>query len=461
MEYKSEKELLYLAEAAEGKTFGQIDKSGRVENERAKGQLGQIIEESYFGYEINSRAEADFEDLGIELKVTPIKRNKNGSISAKERLVLNIINYYKEVEETFETSSFWKKNNSLLIMFYQWLPEVKRADYLILKSYLHKFNERDLTIIKQDWETIITKVRDGKAHELSEGDTLYLGASTKGASKSSTRSQPYSPIPAMQRAYSLKQSYMTTLARKVIEQEKLISIIEGKNDKGDSFETILDSYFSPFIGKSLREISNKKDIDINPRSKNFLQLFISMMLGIKGTDLSKIEEFSKANIAFKTIRTHTDGRLKEHMSFKGIDFSIWADEEWLDSWLRTYFTETKFLFVVFDSKENGDCNSPDGLYFRGVRLWNMPIYEIEGRLRGFWVEVQKILREGVKLIEVTRGKRRMVRNNLPKPGSNGLCHVRPKARNAADVTVLPDGQLITKQAFWLDKNYIETIVRDI
>ena len=67
MIYKTEEALLYKAKEAEGKTFGEIDKSGRIENPKAKGQLGQIIEESFFGYEVNSKSKADFFDLGIEL----------------------------------------------------------------------------------------------------------------------------------------------------------------------------------------------------------------------------------------------------------------------------------------------------------------------------------------------------------------------------------------------------------
>ncbi len=110
MLYKTQEELLTKAKMAEGKTFGEIDQTGRVQNERAKGHLGQVIEESFFGYEINSEKEADFSNLGIELKVTPIKENKNGTLSAKERLVLNIINYHEEVEHEFQTSSFWQKN---------------------------------------------------------------------------------------------------------------------------------------------------------------------------------------------------------------------------------------------------------------------------------------------------------------------------------------------------------------
>lgn len=39
----------------------------------------------------------------------------------------------------------------------------------------------DLKQIEEDWNLIIKKIRDGKAHEISEADTMYLGACTKGS----------------------------------------------------------------------------------------------------------------------------------------------------------------------------------------------------------------------------------------------------------------------------------------
>ena len=86
-------------------------------------------------------------------------------------------------------------------MFYEWVPGVDRKDFHITKSLLFTYPEADLEIIRQDWEAIVNKIRAGKAHELSEGDTNYLGACTKGSNKNSLRSQPYSEIPAMQRAF--------------------------------------------------------------------------------------------------------------------------------------------------------------------------------------------------------------------------------------------------------------------
>ena len=85
---------------------------------KGKGNFGQLIEKYYFQYEPNSTSEADFSEVGMELKTTPLKRISNGSYRSKERLVLNIINYFEVVNQRFETSSFYKKNSHLLLIFY-------------------------------------------------------------------------------------------------------------------------------------------------------------------------------------------------------------------------------------------------------------------------------------------------------------------------------------------------------
>lgn len=458
MTYDTKEKLIYKSKQAEGKTFGEIDRTGRIENNRAKGGLGQIVEESFFEYEINSESEPDFENLGIELKVTPFKKNKSGSISAKERLVLNIINYHKEVHTDFENSSFWRKNEKLLLLFYEWIPHIKRADYKIIKAYLHTYTEEDLEIIKQDWEKIVSKIRSGLAHELSEADTNYLGAASKGANKSSLRTQPYSDMSAMQRAYSLKQSYMTTLVRKLINKEDLVRFATPKELKDKSLLELLEQKFSPFKGMSLEDISLKKDLDINYQSKSFLQEFVSGLLGIRGTKLNQIEEFEKANIINKTIRLEPNGVPKEHMSFRNVDFFEWSQEDWEDSWVKNYFEESKFLFIIFQYNQSKNQNPNRKLYFKGIQLWNMPKKEIENQLKNFWKEMKSLINHGIELTPVYQKNRTIIKNNLPNPGYNKLCHIRPKARNADDKVPLPDGQYITKQAFWLDREYITKVI---
>lgn len=453
MNYSLE-QIQSIAKSAKSKTFGEIDKYNRSKK-FTKGMMGHIIEESLFGYEINSNSEADFADLGVELKVTPIKENKNKTLSAKERLVLNIINYMKEADVDFENSSFWKKNRRMLLIFYLWQKDIKSKDYKIIESLLYDYPDEDLEIIKNDWDIINQKIKDGLAHELSEGDTMYLGACTKGANRKSLVKQPYSNKLAMQRAYSLKQSYMTTLIRQLISHEELISIASDDELKVKDFETILKEKFAPYLDMTLEEIAFQRGVTLNKEFKSRIQGLISDILGIKGAKLSKIEEFAKANIEFKTIRLKANGKPKESMSFEQIDFHKWIAQEWEDSVIYKKFEETKFLLVVFQE------NNQDELIFKGVKLWNMPKSILEKDIYDMWQATVQTLKEGVEIVKQPWGKGYRYTNNLPKSTDNRVAHIRPKATNAEDKTKLPDGQMITKQAYWLNSNYIAEIVKDL
>lgn len=456
MKYYTNEDLLAKAKEAEGKTFKDFDINDRTSLKTNKGGLGQIIEEGLFGYEVNSNKEADFGELGVELKVTPIKINKNKSLSAKERLVLNIINYMDEIGYTFYESSFWRKNNQLLIMFYLWEKGEERADYRILKSILYAYPLEDLEIIKNDWEIIVGKIRDGRAEELSEGDTMYLGAVTKGASRKTVRKQPYSDVPAKQRAFSLKQSYMTTLVRKYIDNEKVISFATPKELKEKSLEQVLEDRFKPYYDKNVTEISEMLQYKINPSNKSTIAHMISKMLGITGTRLDDIDEFSKANIEFKTIRLEPNGKPKESMSFEQIDFQRWLETGFEDSQFYEKFETTKFLFIVFQYNETKNENKNRIPTFKGIKLWNMPESIIQTHLKDMWEQGQKVLQEGVELKPTKRG----ITNNLPKASENPVTHIRPKATKASDKVELPDGQMITKQCYWLNSHYIAEIVSE-
>jgi len=449
--YETEEELIIYAKEAEGKYLFEIDKNDTLSNKNIKGKVGHIIEESYFGYSKNSKAEADFADLNIELKATGIIKDKKQQFKAKERLVLNIINYEKEAAADFFSSSYWKKNQKLLLFFYEYTQDDnKKMDAYntqIVKVDLFQFPEEDLKIVKQDWEIIHNKILNGEAHLLSEGDTMILGACTKGSSAKTVRTQPFSEIPAKQRAYSIKQGYMSTLVRKLISEEHLISITSSKEIAEKSIETVLYNKFSPYFGMSDKEIAAKEDIQLSSGKARVANL-ISAMLGIKGTNLSQIEEFEKYNIKFKTITMEADGSLNEHMSFENINFEEYATVPWEESSLKEKFETTKWLFIIFQKNDRGEK------VFKNIKLWNMPEETIENELKSFYLQTQNVLNTGVILTKTARG----VKNNLPSAQDNPVCHIRPKAKNAEDKVKLPDGQWITKQCFWLDKEILHIII---
>ncbi|WP_026513600.1 Sau3AI family type II restriction endonuclease [Butyrivibrio sp. LB2008] len=423
----------------DGTTYG---KSDVAETKRNKGNVGQIIEECFFHYSCNSDARADFPEAGVELKVTPYKENKNGTLSAKERLILTMIDYMTVVNEDFETSHFWNKSKLILLIYYLYKQEVKfNLDYRIGYAKLFTPPEQDLKIIKHDYEIIVEKIRAGKAHELSEGDTLYLGAATKSSTSEVRRKQPYSDIPAKPRAFTFKNSYMTYVLNNYIIPGKDTYEPIVKDDSVESFEDYVVNKIGEYAGYSVDELCEKFDVDITKKAKNLGAMLAYRILGIKS---NQAEEFEKANIVLKTIRIGSNNKIKESMSFPTFKFKELVQEEWDDSTFGNYLRETRFLFVVYKFDEN------DKLHLKGAQFWNIPYEDLENDVRQMWERTVQVLKEGLK-VEKING---INHNNFPKATENRVSHVRPHAQNAKDTYELPDGREYPKQCFWLNNTYI-------
>lgn len=438
--YTTKEAVLRRAQEAKGIPLRDIDTTGRIAT--GKGAVGTVIEESWFGYTPNSESEPDFPEAGVELKVTPYVRGRTG-IRAKERLVCNIINYMEEYDRTFQTSAFWHKCNTMLLMSYKHLSDKPKGDFKIDEAILFSFPEEDLVIIEHDWETIMNKVRAGRAHELSEGDTLYLAACIKGATADTVRQQPFSEVPAKQRAYSLKSSYMTQILNKYIfgNEENPHIIKDADILHSQTFEEYILDKVRPYYGMTQSQL--KAHFGVHSNSKSINELLLAQILGVKGR-IAQTEEFQKACIVPKTIRVQKNGKIKESMSFPTFDFVELSREEfWKESELYNYLAPTKFMFIIFQEQDNGEY------LFDRVMFWNMPNDDLEevGRV---WERTVQTIREGVELVQTPYG----VCNNLPKQTESPVAHVRPHGRNAADTLPLPDGRRMPRQCFWLNNTYI-------
>lgn len=443
--YKTKEAILRRAQEAINVPMVDIDKTGRLKT--GKGAIGTVLEESWFGYTPNSESEPDFPEAGVELKATPYVRNKNG-VRAKERLVCNIINYMTEYQKTFKTSDFWHKCQTMLIMSYEHKPGVPKAEFCVDKAILFSFPMEDLIIIEQDWVKLMDKIRAGQAHLITEGDTLYLAACTKGATAATVRQQPFNSIPAKQRAYSLKSSYMTRILKNFVfgdkEDEHIIKDWHVLTKR--TFEEHIISMLQPYFGKTQEQL--KADFGIESKPKNLNEVLLAKMLGVHGK-IAYTNEFQNASILPKTIRIQSNGHIKESMSFPTFRFTEIINESWEDSQLRNYLEPTKFMFVIF--KEN-----KEGKYvFSHIKFWNIPSTDLL-EVRKVWEKTVETIRDGVELYFDGR----VMRNNLPKASENPVAHVRPHGRDAADTYPLPDGRKMTKQCFWFNKGYVEQIIKE-
>ncbi len=453
----SREEIEVIAKSAIGMTFRELkDKELVTVSEKSlkKGGLGQLVEIALYGIQTNSDSEPDFMPAGVELKVTPYKKNKNGTLSAKERLVLNIIDYTTEFANEFRSSHFWFKNNKIQLMWYLHENNKDKLDYVIThEKFLEIALSEDIKQIEKDWNTIINKIKDGKAHEISEADTMYLGACTKGANKESKREQPFSNIKAMQRAFCFKTSYMTGLVRKYIgNYEDVEKILKDSNS---SFDDFVNNVINKYKGKTQSALM--EELNIDSKAKNVFSMIISRMFNVK-SKLKDTDEFIKAKIIPKTIRVEQNDRIIESMSFPYFKFNDIANTNFEDSDLKEELETTKYMFFIF--KHNSDEYE-----FKGIKLWNMPELIIESKVKDMYEKTQKIIRDGNIVNHIDKRGRRIT--NFPGMSDNGVCHVRPHGRDSYDTIPLPvidkvtGADEFTKQCFWINNNYLKEVLKDV
>lgn len=443
-------------------------------NSKGKGSLGNLLEEHYFLYKPNNSPEPDFIKAGIELKATPYESTKKG-IKAGERLVISMIPNTEPIEIEFSNSHLEKKLSKILMIWYHRVKNQNRTDHRIEYTYLFDLYDKrfakDLKIILEDYKIIVDKIISGNAHELSEGDTKYLGACTKGASaQTSYKPQFYNKdVLAKRRAFSLKQQYMSYILENYVQPSSMAydSIFTEDELNNGNFDTMVISKINSYIGKDTDELCQLFRVIKDTKPKQINKILVNRMLGVN-TDNS--EEFQKANIKIKTIRVGKDNSIKENMSFHNISICNYVNQNFVNSKEYEFFESTRFLFVVFKENDLGK------FILTGAKFWNMPIEELEKTGKDEWELYKKKLLEGVNFKQITdKNGKVKIENDLPKMSDTLMFHLRPRADKSAylingkrygsgtesDMDLLPNGDKMTKQCFWLNKDYVLKIIEDI
>ncbi len=449
---KSAASIFEYSKGLLGKTLRDYVRDG-YETKKGKGGLGQMVENIFFLLETNNYAGADFSEAGMELKCTPLKKSKQDEFLIKERLVCNMINYCEVVKEDFEHSHFYLKCQLMLLLFYLHQSNCNNLDIEFIFSVLWKLPEKDLLIIRHDYDVIIDKIRQGKAHELSEGDTMYLGACRKGQKGDSLMKQPNNPaVDAPRRAFSLKMAYMRTVLEYVVKSGKnAVSNVPGTKSelvstnalRTRSFDDIILDRFKPFLQMDYVKIANKKRVDISKNPKNkFAMIANAIASTVKCANVNRSEEFLKAGLTMKTIRVQANGIIKEAMSFENIDYIEVAEcEDWIDSRLYELYS-SRFMFVIFKEQNEGKGDYVlDDVFF-----WAMPPSDLEVA-EEYWNHIKEnILSDHISEEYWWKGTDRK------------KFHVRPKAGKAIDLAPTPSGKGAKKFCYWFNNDYVREIV---
>lgn len=214
--------------------------------------------------------------------------------------------------------------------------------------------------------------------------------------------------------------------------------------------------FEKYLGKSVEELSASFFLD--SKTKNFLEMISSRILGCKGKANQSLE-LTRSNVIVKTVRIQTNGKIKESMSFPNFEFKKIIETSWKKSDLRKMFLTQTFLFVVF--KEIGEKT-----ILSHIKLWKMPDETLEKEVKDTWNKTVDVIKNGniISGVKELKSGKTVLTTHFPGIRFNGVCHVRPHARNSDDAYELPypDKKTgivrFTKQCFWLNSTYIEKIV---
>ena len=216
----------------------------------------------------------------------------------------------------------------ILLIYYGRDRSIDKYDQRIERAVMVRLPEEDMKIIRADYEKIISYIQDGRADELSEGMTTYLGACTKGATEATMWVDQYYEYfntdtgeiehrRAKRRAFSLKRSYMDyVLHTYVLGAPRIGESIVQAGDKSIDFESYVTALIERHYGETDRQIAEQYGLEYTGNKAQWTTL-VYRMLGIKS---NAAEEFVKAGINVRVCRVNKRGHIEQAMSFPPFEF---------------------------------------------------------------------------------------------------------------------------------------------
>lgn len=474
-------DLVVKLNASKGKTFGELDKTGlfkKVKSGNDKGIIGKIIEQSVIGYESNPKQKPDLTVDGkdVELKSSGLKLKKSGEYRAKERLVVTNVSPAVMVGEKFKSSHFWDKVKRELLIFYVYSADKSATteEYKHFKFkdyYFFSTSEADEADFEEDWTYIQNYYAQHPKNYTDENEVWRL----RGLKYLEVVNKKKTPRIAICQRYF--NGIVSQLVNKGAESIP-------KDNKKDTLEENIQKLFAPYIGVKRSVLAKKFGVTIPKKNaKGVNPKLARRMLKLSG----KIEDtidFTKAGIVVKTLTIKNQetatkkNQTKEGFKLGGaLDFTKVSNEKWGASKLRKYLLDAKFMLVAFQMVD-------DDQVFVGIKFWQVPDEDLEGRIKNTWLEFQRVLKRGVQLTYKKNKSKKgyEVENDFPNASDQMTLHVRPTPRYASyeksqDSCRLPvkahwhnrpeskkeelGDSYMTKQAFWLNPAYMYQQVEDL
>lgn len=457
-----------------GLSLSEINKSVQekfgIQITTNKGVVGQILE-ALVGNVPNSNPNADIENLGVELKVLPLRKVSN-RLQPKERSKIKSLNYNTIVNDQWINSSVRKKMSTILFLMYEQPIGLSYKDWaedgFVFKGcLLYELKNSQEEMVEEDWVNIQSKVINDDAHNISEGDSLILGACTSGTGKEQVYGK--NGFKAKQRSYALKHSYLKQF---YFESNGIKYASLKRSKKVDTKSYLLREFNAKLKGKTLHQLASEYNVAFSSNAKSSFSLLVNRILKVK--DKIRIKEVELLDLNIKTVPVNSEMNPWESMSFPKFSLGEVLDENW-DNTLEDIndnqatfrsFVDRPFLFIPVIKKK---IKTKDGLKFENWTNWRVgktvywrPNKDELDAIKGEWENAQKIIKEGVEVETVPHGTRTKQVNNLLKAKNTEYIHIRPHANNAKDLDIpfkTMTGIEICWQSFWLNASFIKTLLK--
>lgn len=487
-----------LLEGVKGKTLGEVDSSDQfartLKNDKITGIAGDVIEQSVFGYERDSKQECDIEIDGVltELKTTGVRvpkydlksvKGKAGAaynvyLGAKEGISITGVTFEPDIQRDFMTSHFWEKSEHLLIVFYEYksydvVPASEYAKFPIVDYCYNHFSDEERCKLQNDWEIVRNYLQiiyakystQEERNENLQGFThvlrpdLMLIELVPGFKKKSTGAY-------QKPRYRLKQTFVDYIVRGHFDKSRTATEIK-LNESFSSFSQ-LDArchiLAAKYKGMTFLQLKRLFAIDTEMSTKDFGAKCVLKMFDANCNRLNQISDFTKVGIIAKTITVTPTGGRTEDMKLKHIDFDEWADRnvDFEESELYTYFCEHSFLLPVFCEHDADDSSKTT---FEGFKRFAFDEAFIENEVKRTWEDSRNLIHHNElewEYLYDKKGNKRMNKSgsymgapNFPKSAEYEVFF-----RGGADVstdatrTEVVNGIKMLPQFFWLKGSYI-------
>ncbi len=496
---KYTKDFVYnLLEGVKGKTLGEVDKSHQfartLKSDKITGIAGDVIEQSVFGYERDSKQECDIEIDGVltELKTTGVRVPKsdmkivrgmtgaayNEHLRAKEGISITGVTFEPDIQRDFMTSHFWEKSEHLLIVFYEYksydvVPASEYAKFPIVDYCYNRFSDEERSKLQNDWEIVRNYLQSiyAKYHTQEERNEnlqgfthilrpdLMLIELVPGFKKRSTGGY-------QKPRYRLKQTFVDYIVRGHFDRSRAATEVKLKESFSSFSQLDLRCHIltAKYKGMTFLQMKEMFAIDTEVSTKDFGAKCVLKMFDANCSRLNQISDFTKVGIIAKTITVTPTGGRTEDMKLKHIDFDEWADRnvDFEESDVYAYFCEHSFLCPVFCEHNTYDSSKTT---FEGFKRFAFDYAFIENEVKRTWEDSRKLIHRNElewEYLYDKQGNRRMNKSgsymgapNFPKSSDYDVFF-----RGGADIstdatrTEVVNGIKMLPQFFWLKGSYI-------